>query len=157
VADLINNEMVKKLDNFTQHHGTSRLQHSVNVAYYSFLICRNLNLDYKSAARAGILHDLFLYDWRDEKQPEGNHAVAHPIVALRNAKGITSLNNVEEDAIIKHMWPITLAFPRHMESYIITFVDKYCACAEFIDSVTNNMLNRSLSIKCLVTGGVYGR
>ncbi len=110
------------------------MQHSINVAYYSYLVCKVFNFDYKSAARAGLLHDLFLYDWRVEKQPEGHHAYAHPRVALRTAQKIADLNKIEQDAIVKHMWPVTLRLPRYKESLVVSFVDKYCCCLEVIGS-----------------------
>ena len=132
IEDLIDNEKVQQLDSFHQHFNTSRLQHSLNVSYYSFLLCKAFKLDYRSAARAGLLHDLFLYDWRVNKQEEGNHAKAHPIVALRNAKEVAKLTLVEEDAILRHMWPLTLKRPKYKESYMVTVADKYCATAEMI-------------------------
>lgn len=135
VFDLINDESVKQLDDFNQHLNTSRLQHSVNVSYYSYLVCRFLGFDYKSAARAGLLHDLYLYDWRTEKQPEGYHAKAHPRVALRNAKKITPLNKVEADCILRHMWPLTIVPPKYKESVVVSLVDKYCACVEIISKI----------------------
>ena len=133
VSDLVEHKMIKGLDNFSQHVGTSRLQHSINVAYYSFLICRKFKLDYRSAARAGIMHDLFLYDWREESKSAKIHIHAHPRAALENAEKITALNKKETDAILNHMWPMTPAPPRFMESHIVSLVDKFCACAEVID------------------------
>lgn len=130
VWDIIDNEKVEKLDNYEQHCHTSRLQHSVNVSYYSFLICRLLGWDYRSAARAGLLHDLFYYDWRVTKGNRSSHASWHPRVAYDNAKKICSLNKVEKDAILKHMWPCTFVPPRYKESYVVTFVDKVCAVME---------------------------
>jgi len=133
VGDLLKTDMINELDNFSQHKGTSRLQHSINVAYYSFLICYKLGLDYKSAARAGLLHDLFLYDWREENNSAKEHISAHPKAALENARKITNLTKIEEDAILRHMWPMTIVPPRFRESHIVSFVDKLCTCAEVID------------------------
>lgn len=130
IKDLLELEDVKKLDNFTQHLNTSRLSHSINVAYYSYTVCKIFGLDYKSAARAGILHDLFLYDWRTQKQPEGNHAKAHPIVALRTAEKNVKLNDIEKDCIIKHMWPLTFKAPKYKESFLLSCMDKYCTVLE---------------------------
>ena len=42
------------------------------------------------------------------------------------------LNEVEKDIILKHMWPLTIRFPRYREAYIVTFVDKYCAIKEVL-------------------------
>ena len=147
IEDLLHNEKVQQLDSFHQHFNTSRLQHSLNVSYYSFLLCKMFRLDYRSATRAGLLHDLFLYDWRSSKQQEGNHAKAHPIVALRTAKEFTELNLIEEDAILKHMWPLTLKLPKYKESYIVTLADKYCATAEMIIGATRILCNNFANIK----------
>ena len=130
---ILDHEQVMKLDLHTQHCNTSRLQHSINVSYYSFLICRMFGWDYRSAARAGLLHDLYFYDWRVTKYLRSGHASWHPRVALDNARKITELNKVEIDAIEKHMWPCTPVPPRYIESYVITFVDKACAVCEFAE------------------------
>lgn len=52
------------MKNFGQHYDTSCYEHCMNVAKYTYLICKKHNLDYISATRAAMLHDLFLYDWR---------------------------------------------------------------------------------------------
>lgn len=130
VWDIIDNDKIQKMDNYVQHCQTSRLQHSINVSYYSFLICRFLGWDYRSAARAGLMHDLFFYDWRITKHIRSNHASWHPKIAYDNAQKICELNKIEKDAILKHMWPCTLVPPRYKESYVVTFVDKICALCE---------------------------
>lgn len=144
VKSLYSHEKVMQLDEFHQHCGTSRLQHSINVSYYSFLVCRKFNWDYKSAARAGLLHDLFLYDWREEPQPEGKHAFAHPIVALRTAKEFAEINEIEEDAILNHMWPVTSKAPKYKESYVVNIVDTLCTIAEVCHNTSSklNIINR---------------
>ena len=156
VEDLLENKMVQELDNFEQHLGTSRLQHSINVAYYSFIISKKFGLDHRSAARAGILHDLFLYDWKEEKQDE-NHISAHPKVALKNAMEITELNDIEKDAIKRHMWPLTFVPPKYFESFIVSFVDKYCAYAEFLESFVYRTAAKSMFLNCMLSGGVYSK
>jgi len=130
IKDLLELEDVKNLDQYMQHLKTSRLQHSINVSYYTYWICKKLNWDYRSAARGGLLHDLYLYDWRTERQPEGNHIKAHPIVALRTAQKNVELNDIEIDSIINHMWPVTFGLPRYKESMLLTFVDKYVTILE---------------------------
>ncbi len=131
ISELVSNSTVQQMKNYRQHYDTSCFEHCMNVAYYSYLICKKYGLDYKSAARAAMLHDLFLYDWRKrEDGRKGFHAFTHPKVALQNAKKFFPLNKKEEDIILKHMWPVTPFFPRYKESLIITFVDKYCAMQE---------------------------
>ena len=129
ISDLLELEGVQKLSEYFQHCSTTRLQHSINVAYHSYRICKFLHFDYKSAARAGLLHDLFYYDWTTEKTPE-RHTFYHPKEALKNALEMTDINAIEADAIVMHMWPRCFGIPRYKESYVITVTDKYCAVME---------------------------
>ncbi len=131
ISELINNPTVQKMKNFRQHYNSSCFEHCLEVSYISYIICKKLGLDYVSAARAGLLHDLFLYDWRHSRkklQLEGWHAFIHPKIALKNAEQLCTLNEKEKDIIVKHMWPVTfLDFPKYKETFIITLVDKYSA------------------------------
>ncbi|MDR2834211.1 MAG: HD domain-containing protein [Streptococcaceae bacterium] len=130
VEDLMETPEVKLLGEFVQHYHSTRLQHSIDVSYLSYKLAKKIKGDAKATARAGLLHDLFYYDWRDTKFASGSHAYMHPRVAVDNALKITELNKVERDIILKHMWGATLAFPKYRESYVVTLVDKYCAIKE---------------------------
>lgn len=133
IKDITENSNVSALKDHIQHINSSRYAHCKEVAFYTFLICKKLNLDYISAARGAMLHDFYFYDWRN-KHVEGQkkfHLFRHPRIALENALDIFKLNDLEKDIIAKHMWPLTISLPRFAESYIVTFVDKYCATKEF--------------------------
>ncbi|MHC5268080.1 HD domain-containing protein [Enterococcus sp. LJL98] len=130
IEDLLETEEVQSLSDFVQHYHSTRLDHSISVSYYSYKLAKRWNGDARSTARAGLLHDLFFYDWRTTKFDEGSHAYMHPRIAVANAEKITELSDLEKDIIVKHMWGATLAFPRYKESYIVTMVDKYCAIKE---------------------------
>ena len=134
INDLLENSTVQEMCIYRQHYNTSCLEHCIHVAYFNYLICKKFGMDYHSAARAGLLHDLFLYDWR-EKQPNVKqlHAFAHPRIALNNSEKYFELNDKEKDIILKHMWPLTISLPKYKESYVITFVDKYCTLLETWD------------------------
>jgi uncharacterized protein len=134
VRDLMKNETVLLMSNFMQHGNVTCLQHCILVSYKSYLLCRMLKLDYKSAARGALLHDLFLYDWHEKDDTRGLHAFSHPYTALRNANGAFVLNDREQDIIKKHMWPLTVVMPKFPESLIVSAVDKYCAVTEFLKS-----------------------
>lgn len=131
IKDLVENDTVQQMKNYRQHFDTTTFDHCVTVAYCAYKMCKALHFDYKSAARAGMLHDLFLYDWR-KPRPDGKglHAFRHPRTALNNAMKIFDLNKIEQDAILKHMWPLTVILPRYKESYIITIADKYATLSE---------------------------
>jgi hypothetical protein len=132
ILDLIQNEVAYSMENFTQHSNISCLEHCLYVSYSSYKVCKKLGLDYRSAARGGLLHDLFLYDWHVTKPQEGLHGFVHPYIALRNANKHFDLNNREQDIIVKHMWPLTLVFPKYRESFVVAMVDKYCASMEIV-------------------------
>ena len=134
ISELIANNTVQQMKNFRQHYETSCFEHCYMVAYYCYSICKKYHLDYKSATRAAMLHDLFLYDWR-VRQPDrkGLHAFTHGKVACENACKLFDLNEKEKDMIIKHMWPVTIEFPKSLEGFILTFVDKYSATSETFD------------------------
>lgn len=130
VEDLIYTEEVQRLAEFKQHRSETRLSHSINVSYLSYRLAKKWNGNARATARAGLLHDLFFYDWRDQKFDEGTHAYVHPRIAVKNAEKLTDLSDLEKDIIVKHMWLATVAPPKYKESYIVTFVDKYCALYE---------------------------
>lgn len=131
VKDMMDHDTVQKMKQYRQHYDTSCYEHCVNVSYISYRICKKIRLDYKSAARAAMVHDLFLYDWRKRQDGrKGLHGFTHPRTSLENAQAIFELSKKEQDIILKHMWPLTLKFPRYAESWVVTFVDKYCALNE---------------------------
>ena len=141
INDILLNENVQNLKKFKHHYGSTRFEHCLSVSYYSYLICKFLGLDYISAARAGLLHDLFFYDCESNLARPKKHLTSHPKIALENAKNLFDLNEIECDIILKHMWPITLSPPKYIESFIITFVDKYCALTEWLSYCNFSILN----------------
>ena len=134
IADLLEREEVQALGNFRHHIMTTRFQHCLNVSYYNYRLCRLLRLDAVSAARAGLLHDLYHYDTArySHSAPAIRHSHYHPMVALEAAEQLGEMNERERDMIENHMWPVTRPLPRYAESYVITVVDKYCAVIEFV-------------------------
>lgn len=140
IHPLIKNKTVQEMKNFRQHYETTCFDHCLTAAYYCYCICKKYHLDYRSATRAAMLHDLFLYDWR-KKQPNRNglHAFTHGKIACENACKLFDLNDKEKDIIIKHMWPVTIAFPKSLEGFILTFVDKYCAMSESFEILKSKL------------------
>lgn len=132
ISDLIQDEAVLSMNKYVQHSDITCLEHSIYVSYKSYLICRYLGLDYQSAARGGLLHDFFLYDWHNTKPKNGLHGFVHPRTALDNANERFTLNEIEQDIIEKHMWPLTIRLPKYKETYVIILVDKYCSLMEII-------------------------
>lgn len=135
VSDIIDSSQLSGLKDITHHVSTTRFQHCVNVSYYSYLVCRKFRLNARSAARAGLLHDLFYYDRKEynssKSKGQPSHSRYHSLEAYVNASGVTELTHLERDMIEKHMWPVTRSMPRYKETYVISVIDKYCAVLEF--------------------------
>ena len=129
--------MVQKMESMTHHLNHTCMDHSLFVSYMSYVVCKKLGWDYSSAARAGLLHDLFLYDWKKGDKHEGLHGFTHPREAYKNAEELCrlheqedSLNDIEKDIILKHMWPLGKSMPKYKESFVVCIADKVCAFAE---------------------------
>jgi uncharacterized protein len=134
MAELLNHEMLKSLNEYKQHYKYTRLKHSIDVSYYSFYIAKLLGLDYISTAKAGLLHDLCFYE-KMKIREKIRMIRQHPKDALKNAQKICNLTEMECDIILRHMWFLTFKAPKYKEGYIVSFVDKYCAVKEFISSI----------------------
>ncbi len=132
IYDIANHDEVKKMKNYRQHYDCDCYTHCYNVAYLTYKICKKLKLDYKSATRAAMLHDFFLYDWR-RPNGRGLHAFHHGKIACENATKYFKLNDKEKDMIKCHMWPVTLKVPSSWEGIILTLTDKYSSTLEIVD------------------------
>ncbi len=131
VGDLIETEEVRSMRALPHHIGNTCYEHSVFVSYLAFRLARRMGMDYVTAARAGLLHDLYLYNARDRRNYQGHQCFAHPKAALRNARALCGeLTPKEENIILSHMWPLARRMPRSREAVLITVVDKICATAE---------------------------
>lgn len=141
VYDILTNENFKSMDKYMQHGNTSTKLHSINVSYLSYKVCKKFNLDYNAVARAGLLHDYYLYDWHTHYDETGLrfHGFTHPKTALNNALSEFTLSNLEQNIILRHMWPLTVIPPKHFEGLVVTFVDKYCSIVETCDRLIENI------------------
>lgn len=145
--EILNNSEFQRLKDFP-HHNSSIYDHVLSVSYIAYQLCRYLKFDYKSATRGALLHDFFLYNWRDHDEPDLSkkkfHGIWHPRIALKNAQKQFTLNEIEKDIIVKHMWPLTPVPPRYKESFIVTFADKYVASREFITEIRKKIKEKQV-------------
>ena len=136
MKDIFENETVKEMKKYRIHGNTSCYAHCYDASYFCYLACKKLGLDYKSAARAAMLHDLYLYDWHVKGSHIGRHGFTHPKIAYEKASKLFKLNDLEKNMILTHIWPLTFfKFPLYRESFILTIVDKQCAIAEIFRSI----------------------
>lgn len=115
------------------HHGNNRLDHINRVAKLSFRVSKYLNLDYVSCTRGAIMHDFFtLEDINKNKNKLKSFLKKHPSEALNNSKHYFEVNDIEEDIILSHMYPITKEKPEYIESKVVCICDKLVSIYEFI-------------------------
>ena len=127
INEIINLEEYKKLKEIN-HHGVSRYDHSLRVAYFTYLVTKKLHLNYKEATRGAILHDFFTDDVAEYR--EIFKLRRHPNCALKNASNIIDLTEMEKDIIKKHMFPITFSPPKYLEGWIVDIIDDISAIYE---------------------------
>lgn len=135
IKDILENEELKKLCNI-EHHGTSRLIHSKRVSYYSYKICKQMHINYISAARAGLLHDFFISTQGRSKKERFKSVFTHPKKALETSNKYFELNDIEQNIIISHMFPLYIALPQYLESWIVSIVDKVVGSYEFLEKIS---------------------
>lgn len=127
--DILKNKEFKKMDEI-EHHGITRLNHSLKVSYYSYKIAKFLHLDYKQTARGGLLHDFFFSPIDRGAKEKFVSTFTHPVKALETAKNHFDLSLKEQDMIRSHMFPINVSIPKYAESWIVSSVDKVVALSE---------------------------
>lgn len=135
IEDVVKHRIVREMKNYNHHSYTSCFKHSLHVSYYNYKICKKLGWDAKAGAKAGLLHDLFLYDWHGYKPKTGErlHGFEHPLKSLKNAREYFDITRKEGDIISKHMFPLTVTPPRFKETYVIILTDKFCSACEVMD------------------------
>ncbi len=150
IKDIMENETFNKMADI-KHHNTTRLEHMYKVSYYSYLIARLLHLNYKEVARAGLLHDFYFGRTVDHDKIKDKiklYTHNHPKEAVINAKKNFFINEMEEDIIKSHMFPIDIKIPKYAESWVVSTVDKVIGTHEFCKKASKK-LKYSMNL-CLV-------
>lgn len=150
VLEIIEHPAFLELSRY-RHHDATILDHVLKVSWVSWRLCGALGWRAREAARGGLLHDFFLYDWHDANDPaipEGHHAFAHPRVAVANSRMYFKITEREENIIARHMWPVTLIPPRYKEAWVISVVDKLVAAAEFLNLAAVVLSDLADSLRC---------
>lgn len=124
---------IKSLDEYqmlktVKHHGVTRYEHSLRVAYYSYIITKALKLDYKETTEAALLHDFFVDEVKGMNLIE--RLRLHPESAVNNALKIVDLSDKQIDIIKTHMFPVTFTPPKYLESWIVDIIDDIASIFE---------------------------
>ena len=131
VKNIFRNVEFKKLYNI-EHHGISRMEHSIKISYYSYRIAKKLGMDYISVARGGLLHDFYLDGDERNCKRKFLDTFTHPKKALNTATNIFDVNDIERNIIVSHMFPFYINIPKYKESVLVNLVDKVLGGVELL-------------------------
>ena len=138
VKPILENKEFLKRKKFPHHGKITVYDHCLAVSKKSYDTAKKLNLDYKSAAIGGLLHDFYYKPWQDNTEKTKffkQHGFVHAKEALENSKKHFSklMNPKIEDIILRHMFPLNIKPPKYKESWIVSFVDKRISMQIFND------------------------
>lgn len=132
INHILKNEEFKKMSQI-KHHNTTRMNHSLKVSYYSYVIAKSLRLDYEDVARGGLLHDFYTEEIRNCNKIKDKvllFSTKHPKDAVINASNNFVLSEKEVNIIKSHMFPVDYRIPKYAESWVVSLVDKVLSFGE---------------------------
>ena len=133
----LNNEKILRMKDISMHRGSNCYVHSFKVAKKA--IKKSLNkkgINLEVVLIGAILHDYYLYDWRQDRSKLKKHAKNHPGIAIANAKRDFDISEDVQKVIASHMWPINIkTFPNTKEARIVTLADKAVTIGESLSSI----------------------
>lgn len=127
--------LINKMKEIPMHRGSNCYIHSFKVAKLSIhkAIKRRANYNLKNVLIASVLHDYYLYDWREHRELRKKHGKRHPLIAEANASRDFHISSEVSEIIKTHMWPLTPKYyPKTREAKLVNYVDDIVATREFM-------------------------
>lgn len=132
VNEILNNREFIKRKKFMHHENESVYDHSLEVAYNSYLFAKKHNLNCKDISIGALLHDFYYNSWQESYTKKSffkMHGFIHAREALNNSRKFFPhlMNKKIEDIILKHMFPLNIRLPKYKETWVVTLIDKKCS------------------------------
>lgn len=91
-GDILRSPTMAREREIPQHGSTTCFDHSVAVALCSIRLARKWgwDVDWRSLVRGALLHDYFLYNWREHNVTIGSTAFIMPGEPWRTQSGISA-------------------------------------------------------------------
>lgn len=136
LQELAKNPYVLRMKCFVHHRKFRTYDHVMKVAYEAIKIAEKHpeGIDFHSLIRGAVLHDYYLYNWRDRELWHYHHIKKHPHIAFVNAcRDFGNLNDIEKDIILHHMFPHPPVAPKTKEGWIVVKADKIVSVKEYME------------------------
>ncbi len=132
VDEIINSEEFQKRKKYEHHENESVYEHSLKVAYSSYLYAKKHNLNKRDISIGGILHDFYYKPWKENTENKPlfkKHGFVHAKEARDNAYKFfpNLMNDRVENIILRHMFPLNIKPPKYKEAWIVSLMDKKCS------------------------------
>lgn len=129
---------IQKMKEVKMHRGSNCFEHSFKVAkkaIHGALRSRRKNINLEVILIGAILHDYYLYDWREDHSKKKGHAKNHQYIASQNAMRDFDVSPEVKKVIEAHMWPLNFKeYPKSREAKIVSVSDKVVAIQEAFTS-----------------------
>jgi uncharacterized protein len=139
VQDILESDEFIKMSTTKHHIKTSVYDHCLKVAFlcYKHHYRFHCKTDIYELVRSALLHDYFLYDRIDKSSGDNisrfKHAFKHPTIALNNAiEDYPDLTYREQNAIKRHMFPLTVIPPTSKCGWLVCCYDKVAAIGDYL-------------------------
>lgn len=133
----LHDERILKMREVPAHRGSNTYIHTFKLVKEVMrkAIKSREELDLENLLLATILHDYYLYDWRETKDRPHPHGKYHPHIAVENAKRDFDITDKVAEMMETHMWPLNLFHPpKGKEARLLCNVDTWVALKECLTS-----------------------
>ncbi|MDD3028156.1 MAG: HD domain-containing protein [Erysipelotrichaceae bacterium] len=132
IIELSDTGNYRMLETFIAHGTKTVADHCRDVAIMSVTITEKLNMtiDHRRLIIAALLHDYYLYDWHVKDENHNLHGFFHGKKASDNALRDYKVDREIQNAIKRHMFPLTPIPPTTKIGIVVTLADKICATKE---------------------------
>lgn len=141
-GDIIVSERFARAGDVPHHSKSGNIAlHSLETAGYALRLARWLGahgvaVSEWDVVRASLLHDIGMTEEDVFRSPSHVKARSHPQEGARIAREEFGANEVQEEAILRHMWPVFWVVPpRTPEGWVVSAADKCCSMRETRDTV----------------------
>lgn len=135
---ILSSEEFKEALSQKHHFRSSVGTHSLRVANAALkmgylLEHLGISSDKKRLVVGGLSHDLGILHRKDKFSGARDCCARHPVDSLTVAQKLTpDLDQETREAILRHMFPLTIKPPTSLEGVLISLADKYASIKDLI-------------------------